>query len=180
MRRLARILSGDKGAEIAEAALVLPIVFMFVMGIVWFGRAFNIYSTITQAAERGAVTAARPACGTCSAPTGGWNNFPGDGAVDDAIFSVMKASSIDPSQIIAPPSVSYTSCSVSGPAPPGGCTTTNQITVCRSVVLNATTNPPQCGTIVSFRYPFKFYLPFTSLNMQQINLAAEAQSRMEN
>lgn len=180
MQRLARILRSGGAAEIAEAALVLPVVFLFVMGIVWFGRAFNIYSTITQAAERGAVTAARPACATCSAPTGGWNNFPGDDAVDDAIFSVMKASSIDPTQIVAAPSVSYTSCSASSPAPLGGCTTTNQITVCRSVVLNATTNPPQCGTVVSFLYPFKFFLPFTSLNLQQINLAAVAQSRMEN
>jgi hypothetical protein len=34
--------------------------------------------------------------------------------------------------------------------------------------------------IVSFKYPFQFYLPFTSLNMQQITLAAQAQSRMEN
>lgn len=167
--------------------MVLPLVFMFLMGIVWFGRAFNIYSTITQAAQRGAVIAARPVCATCL-PTGtGWNgdtSFPGDGAVDNAIFSVMQASSIDPSQIIATPSVSYPSCStLIPPAPAGGCTTTQQITVCRSVVLNATASPPQppqCGTIVSFQYPFQFYLPFTSLSMQQINLTAQAQSRMEN
>jgi len=163
--------------------MVLPLVFMFLMGIVWFGRAFNIYSTITQAAQQGAVTAARPVCATCLATGGGWNgdaSFPGDTVVDNAIFSVMQASSIDPSQIIATPSVSYPSCSDSGPAPPGACTTTNNITVCRSVVLNATTNPPQCGTIVSFQYPFQFYFPFTSLSMQQINLTAQAQSRMEN
>jgi len=180
IRRLARILSSGEGAEIAEAAMVLPIVFMFVMGIVWFGRAFNIYSTITQAAERGAVTAARPACATCSAPTGGWNNFPGDDAVDNAVLGVLKASSIDPSQIMASLPATYQSCPA--PAPLTDCphTTASGITVCRSVLLNATTNPPQCGTIVSFRYPFKFFLPFTSLNMQQVNLAATAQSRMEN
>jgi hypothetical protein len=33
---------------------------------------------------------------------------------------------------------------------------------------------------VSFQYPFQFYLPFTSLNMQTITLSAQAQSRMEN
>jgi hypothetical protein len=180
MRRLARVLSNGAGAEIAEAALVLPIVFMFVMGIVWFGRAFNIYSTITQAAERGAVTAARPACGTCSAPTGSWNNFPGDAAVDNAVIGVMKASSLDPSQIMAGPPPTYVSCPAPAPATDCPHTTASGITVCRSVVLNSTTNPPQCGTVVSFQYPFKFFLPFTSLNMQQINLAAAAQSRMEN
>jgi hypothetical protein len=179
MRRLARILRGGEGAEIAEAAMVLPLVFMFLMGIVWFGRAFNIYSTITQAAQRGAVVASRPACATCPAPEDGWNDFPGDDVVDNAVFSVLKASSIDPAQIIAPKSVTYPPCP-SPPAPVGGCTTTNQIRVCRSVVLNAKTNPPQCGTIVSFEYPFQFLLPFTSLNMQQINLAAAGQSRMEN
>ncbi|MGB9072470.1 MAG: TadE family protein [Terriglobales bacterium] len=182
MRRLARILRGDEAAEIAEAAMVLPLVFMFLLGSVWFGRAFNIYSTITQAAQQGAVTAARPSCATCL-PGTGWSgnaSFPSDTVVDNVIFSVMQASSIDPSQIIAPPSVSYPSCSDSGPAPPGACTTTNNITVCRSVVLNATTNPPQCGTIVSFQYPFKFYFPFTSLSMQPITLSAQAQSRMEN
>jgi len=34
--------------------------------------------------------------------------------------------------------------------------------------------------VVSFQYPFQFYLPFTSLNMQKIILSAQAQSRMEN
>ena len=47
------------GAEIAEAALVLPLVFMLLLGIIWFGRAFNIYSTIQQAAQQGAIVAAR-------------------------------------------------------------------------------------------------------------------------
>jgi hypothetical protein len=178
MRRLSQILWGAGGAEIAEAALVLPFVFMFVMGIVWFGRAFNTYSTITQAAQRGAVMAARPACATCPAPSGGWNSFPGDDAVDDVVFSVMNASSIDPSQIIPPPLPGYPPCPP--PAPSGGCSTTNKIMVCRSVVLNPVTNPQQCGTVVTFRYPFRFYLPFTSLSMQQITLAAQAQSRMEN
>jgi hypothetical protein len=33
---------------------------------------------------------------------------------------------------------------------------------------------------VSFQYPFQFYFPGTSLNMSQILLTAQAQSRMEN
>jgi len=111
MRRIVRVLGRVEGAEIAEAALVLPLVFMFLLGIVWFGRAFNIYSTITQAAERAS---------------------------------------------------------------------TSKITICRSVWLNSPSTPAQCGVIVSFQYPFKVYLPFTSLSMQQVNLTAEAQSRMEN
>ena len=61
-----------EAAEIAEAALVMPVVFIFLLGIIWFGRAFNIYSTITQAAQQGAITAARPTCATCAAPGTPW------------------------------------------------------------------------------------------------------------
>ncbi len=180
MRKLGRA----DGAEIAEAALVLPLVFMFLLGIIWFGRAFQIYSTITQAAQQGAVMAARPACATCSA-AGGWNgtSFPGDAAVENSVFAVMAASSIDKTQIIAYAPSGPQAC----PHPPAmDCphTTANNITICRSVLLNPSTAdpppPPQCGTIVSFQYPFQFNLPFTSLNMQPIVLKAQAQSRMEN
>jgi hypothetical protein len=184
MLRILRRLGPADGAEIAEAALVLPVVFMFLLGIIWFGRAFNIYSTITQAAERGAATAARPSCATCGLPADNWNgtSFPGDTTVENSVFSVMDASSLDRSQIIMYLPV-VVSCP--DPAPPGSCTTTgNSVTICRSVLLNPSgavpPPPPQCGTIVSFQYPFQFNLPFTSLNMQPIVLKAQAQSRMEN
>lgn len=170
-----------EGAEIAEAALVLPLVFMFLLGIIWFGRAFNIYSTITQAAQQGAVTAARPACATCGQPGDNWNStsFPGDATVATAVNSVMQASSLDPNQAIVYFPV-VTACP-NPPYPASTCTqTSNNVTVCRSVLLNPGGAAPQCGTIVSFQYPFKMNLPFTSLNMQQIILKAQAQSRMEN
>jgi Flp pilus assembly protein TadG len=176
MRRVKRQLACENGAEIAEAALVLPIAFMFLFGIVWFGRAFNVYSTITQAAQQGALTAARRTCATCG-------NNTNDTAVVNAITDVLQASHLDPSQISAnsnPPTVTA-SCSSQAPAP--SCNTTaGNITICRSVILNPTgaTSPVQCGTIVSFQYPFQFNLPFTSLNMQRIVLTAQAQSRMEN
>jgi hypothetical protein len=178
--KLLRQLGRAEGTEIVEAAVVLPLLFMFLLGIVWFGRAFNIYSTITQAAEQGAATAARPTCATCGNPADQWNttDFPGNNTVESSVFSVMRASSLDPAQTIvyfAAP----TFCPA--PAPPGDCSTTpNNVTICRSVVLNPGGTVPQCGTIVSFQYPFQMNLPFTSLNMQAINLKAQAQSRMEN
>ena len=51
--RLKKIASGSTGSEIAEAALVLPIFFMLMLGIYWFGRAFNVYATINHAAREG-------------------------------------------------------------------------------------------------------------------------------
>ena len=183
-RTLIEKLNGTDGAEIAEAALVLPLVFMFLLGIVWFGRAFNIYSTITQAAQRGAVTAARPTCATCGAPGNNWagTNFPGDQAVLDAVHSITDASNLDQSAIARnSPSPSPSFCSLPPPTPAGSCNgSTSAVTICRLVWLNSPSTPAQCGVIVRFQYPFQFYLPFTSLSLQQVNLTAEAQSRMEN
>lgn len=180
-KRIARKFGSTDGAEIAEAALVLPLVFMMLLGIVWFGRAFNIYSTIQQAAQQGATAAARATCTTCG-------DVPStDATVVAAISAVMQASNLDPTQIPTnskPPTPS--SCGIPPLSPPLSlplkCTTTGNITICRNVLLNppASTQPPQCGTVVSFQYPFQFYLPFTSLNMQNIVLSAQAQSRMEN
>jgi Flp pilus assembly protein TadG len=176
-KRSARQLASADGAEIAEAALVLPLVFTLLLGIIWFGRAFNIYSTIQQAAQQGAITAARAACVTCSLASPG-HDFPTNGEVQTAVAAVLQSSNLSLNQIKASTSPVVTSCPP--PAPAGGCTkTTNNIWVCRTVQLN-TTPPLQCGSVVSFQYPFQFYLPFTSLNLQQVVLSAQAQSRMEN
>ena len=183
IKRVARKLTSADGAEIAEAALVLPLVFTILLGIVWFGRAFNIYSTIQQAAQQGAIIAARASCVTCgnAPPSDGTVTGP-NGSVAAAVGAVMQASSIDPTQIPVnsnPPSPTFCA---NPPNPAGACTTASNITICRNALLNppAGTQPPQCGTIVSFQYPFQFYLPFTSLNLQKIILSAQAQSRMEN
>jgi hypothetical protein len=179
IKPMARKLERTDGAEIAEAALVLPLVFMLLLGIVWFGRAFNIYSTITQAAQQGAITAARASCATCSSG----NALPDPATVDGAVVAVLRASSLETGQIkqweANKPTPGVLSCPV--PAPAASCrVTTHHIWVCSSVLLNSANQPPQCGSMVSFQYPFQFYLPFTSLNMQKIILSAQAQSRMEN
>jgi Flp pilus assembly protein TadG len=57
-----------RGAEIAEAAAVLPLMFMMLLGIFWFGQAFSIYGAITRAAQEGARAGAAPYCTTCSSP----------------------------------------------------------------------------------------------------------------
>ena len=186
LNRMASRLRGADGSEIAEAAMVLPLVFMLLLGIVWFGRAFNIYSTIQQAAQQGAITAARATCATCGNNPG----FPAAPAVDVVIDAVMQASSLDITQIKLPAGLptcgpGQTCLACPAPYPPprtnGFCSSTASIYVCQNVELNPTAGQPvQCGAVVSFQYPFKFYLPFTSLNMTQITLTAQAQSRMEN
>jgi hypothetical protein len=174
INRTAVKLESTDGAEIAEAAVVLPLVFMLLLGIVWFGRAFNIYSTITQAAQQGAIFTARGTCVTCG------NDPPTNNEVYNHVVAVLQSSNLDPKQIPTSASPGLLPC----PEPPGGgCIQHKKIWVCRTVQLNMSagaTQTPQCGSAVSFQYPFQFYLPFTSLNMQQITLSAQAQSRMEN
>jgi hypothetical protein len=179
IKAITRLLTKADGAEIAEAALVLPLVFTLLLGIIWFGRAFNIYSTIAQAAQQGAITAARDSCATCA----GGNGPPAATAADGAVTAVLQASSLDLGQIkqweANNPTPGVQPCPSPAPAP--SCSvTTHKIWVCSSVLLNSSTQPTQCGAMVSFQYPFQFYLPFTSLNMQQITLSAQGQSRMEN
>jgi TadE-like protein len=179
IKPIAGKLKTTDGAEIAEAALVLPLVFMLLLGIVWFGRAFNIYSTITQAAQQGAIIAARDSCATCA----GGGALPDPATVDGAVVAVLQASSLETGQIkqweANNPTPGVLSCPA--PAPAASCkVTAHHIWVCSSVLLNSSTQPTQCGAMVSFQFPFKFYLPFTSLNMQQTILSAQAQSRMEN
>ena len=166
-------LAASEGAEIAEVAVVLPLVFMFLLGIVWFGRAFNIYATITQAAQQGAITAARASCATCG------SQFPDKDAVADSVIAVLNASNLNSRDIIfyKPPTIQSCTSSLSV-----ACQRSSNVSVCSSVLLNPTSGnaqPAQCGMLVSFQYPFQFYLPFTSLNQQRIVLTAQGQTRME-
>jgi Flp pilus assembly protein TadG len=49
-----RAWKNERGQALAEFALVLPIVLLFIGGIVEFGRAYNIKQALTDAAREGA------------------------------------------------------------------------------------------------------------------------------
>jgi Flp pilus assembly protein TadG len=182
IKQIARKLKTGEGAEIAEVAVVLPIVFIFLFGIIWFGRAFNIYSTITQAAQQGAIAAARDTCATC---TGG-NALPLPTTPDSAIYAVMHASNLDVTQMQVPaskPNCGTAACTPCVAPTTRACTKVagakgGNFYVCQNVILNPTATSPQCGTVVSFQYPFQFHVPFTTLDT--VLMSAQAESRMEN
>ncbi|HYG97968.1 MAG TPA: TadE family protein [Terriglobales bacterium] len=48
------------GATLVEAALTLIVFFVFLFGILEFGRAYNVYQTLTNAAREGARFAVAP------------------------------------------------------------------------------------------------------------------------
>ncbi|MCA1694160.1 MAG: pilus assembly protein [Actinobacteria bacterium] len=67
-----RLRQGEDGAAVVEFALVLPILMMFVFGIVEFGRGYNARIELTAAVREGARTAALFS-GTCPIPPGTQN-----------------------------------------------------------------------------------------------------------
>jgi len=164
------LLSTSVGSQIAEAALVLPLAFMMLLGIYWFGRAFNIYATINQAAQQGARVGAAQTCATC----GNTSQLATQGAA--VIANVMQASHVDPGQIQSyAPLVNF--CSGGGSCSP----TTANITMCTNVRITPSVSPgpPACGVSVSFQYPYQSWLPFTSLNMQRVLLKVDVQMKGE-
>src|ERR1700733_1031963 len=62
---LRHVAEDTRGTEIVESAFVLPLVFMFVIGIIWFGLVFLIYGTLAQGTRAGAGAAVAPVCATC-------------------------------------------------------------------------------------------------------------------
>ncbi len=61
-----RLFKETAGQEIAEAAVVLPVLFLLIFGILWFARAYSIYSTLERAANAAALAGVQSNCSTCS------------------------------------------------------------------------------------------------------------------
>jgi uncharacterized iron-regulated membrane protein len=178
-----------RGTEIAEMAVVLPLLFMIVMGIFWFGQAFRIYGTLAQATRAGARAAVAPVCATCGAAA----STPTQNAVA-AVTSAMASSHLSTAQLQplgswTPPAL----CPCGSASPPCGtpvsCDAAATINACvqPNVQLSypTPTNGPggmgTCGTAVSMRYkyPFHFSIPYTGLDLGNIQLPGQAQMRAE-
>jgi hypothetical protein len=176
MDRLKRIITETSGSEIAEAALVIPIFFLVLLGIYWFGRAFNTYATINHAAREGALAATMSTCASCG------NVAPLPATVANAVTEALQAARLDPNQVqtYAPPSPTF----CGGAAP--SCNTAsnnNNITICSNVQLTPVASPgsPVCGVTVSFQYPYNFSLPFPippyGSNVFNLQLKADVQMK---
>ncbi len=89
----------DRGAQIAEFAAVAPLLVMMIFGILWFGRAFNIYTTVNHAARAAAEAAAIHTCATCS------NTLPTQATIKtNVVDPIFKAARLDSD----PPSLTFT------------------------------------------------------------------------
>ena len=154
------LLRGIDGAEIAEAAVVLPIVFLLLFGVLWFGRAFNVYATVHRAAREAAQAGAVATCATCSAP----ETFPSPATVQaNVVNPILQAAHMDVD-------VAHL----------------KSFTLLTGVPLNPGSTPIETGTVatLTYLYPFKLNgitccpMAFTTIT-NGITITAQAQAREE-
>jgi Flp pilus assembly protein TadG len=178
-----------RGNEIAESAFVLPMLFVVLIAIFWFGQAFRYYGTVTHAARQGARASVAPACATCTATASVQNAV-------TAVNSALTAAHLDPNQVLGPSTVpvlcpcgsTSSSCGNAAVQCDGSVPTSN-VCVQPKVQLSYSTvlgGAGVCGTSVSFsyKYPIHFTLPCwpapcTSLDLQNMTLPARAEERLE-
>ena len=91
VRSVGRALGNTRGQALVEAALVMPILLLLLVGIMEFGRAWNIHQVVTDAARQGARKAAI------------WHES-GSATVQDSARAVvgrsLAAGSIDPATAV--------------------------------------------------------------------------------
>jgi len=182
VRLVSRLGRETSASQIAEAALVLPIVFTLLLGIFWVGRAMNVQATINQAARVGARAAVTGTCATCGATT---RNTPL--TVDQVAAQVgaaLQASRLDPNLVMANTGASYTNCGTGAASclTPTAGPNIPQICMYNDVRLNlpisgSPNGPPSCGVVITFKYPYPLNLP---LGSQPIPLTTQIQMESEN
>lgn len=168
----------DAGQEIVETALVLPILFLILLAIFWFGRTFNISSTLDRAAREGVKTASRPSCATCG------NAFQTDSLVLAQITAVLNADRLQIGSV-----QSYTPAFACTATPTPSCTTLQNVQICRGVPLTCgsaacqTPTPTACGTNpelgVRVSFAYQTPSPLSIANLPPIVIHASVQSAAE-
>lgn len=156
MKGLHHIATAECGAEVLEFAIVVPLLFMLLIGIFWIGRAYNVYESITRACREGTRYAvlpssvasgnayADPLSSSCSSGTYTYTNY---------VVPALVADGLNPTQV-----QNY----------------------CQKTTWLDTSEQGQCGISISFSYPVRLEIPFTPLNLTTIDIPTRAQMRLEN
>ena len=123
--------ASEKGSELVETSAVILLFMILVMGVFQFGRAYNIYQNITNAAREGARFAVAP-------ERGGGVTYPTTSEIRSVVVNYLNSANL---------------------ADPG--TTRLQILPNQSLGGVAACNPAvsgsPCGTGVSLSYPFSIF-----------------------
>jgi hypothetical protein len=181
------IAKDTRGTEIVESAFVLPIVFMFVIGVIWFGLVFLIYGTLAQGTRAGAEAAVAPVCATC-----GTTPSPAASA-QTAVYNALAAAHLNKSNLVpwggtspkwTPPSLCACGTATASCGTAVTCDSTiSDVCVQEPVQLSY---PSQggagtCGVSVSarYQYPYHFSIPLTTLDIGNVLVPGQAQMRAE-
>lgn len=139
----------ERGAELLEGAVVLPIILILLLGLVVFARGWNIYQTMTRAAREGVRQSITTSCATCG------GTFYADSHIEnDVVFPVLKAGGVNTSNPLL--NSSYVQ----------GYTWLDE-------------NRDVCGTYITFKYPYKVSIPFIPMNLGTVDLNTYVQMRFE-
>lgn len=90
----------ERGANLVEAALVVPILILILAGVVDLGRAFYNYISLANAAREGARAGARLSCYPGGTATDAAQRIVYRQRIVDSIFNELTGSNIDTSKLV--------------------------------------------------------------------------------
>jgi len=185
-RTLRLVAQDTSGTEIVESAFVLPLLFMLLIGIFWFGLAFLIYGTLTQGTRAGAEAAVAPVCTTCSAGTATAT------VAQTAVYNALAAAHLSKNNLVAwggaspkwtPPALCACGSPTSSCTPKTCDPLVTNVCVQENVQLSYTGQGGMgtCGISVSarYQYPYHFSIPLTQLDIGNLLVPGQAEMRAE-
>lgn len=176
------------GTEIVEAAMTLPLLFMFLIGILWFGLAFFIYGTLAQGTRAGAEAAVAPVCATCPAApaTAVATN------AQTAVHNALASAHLNKNNLVGwgpkwPRPLLCTCGTAASQSACGAAKACDAAVADVCVQENVQLSYPSgggagtCGTSVSarYQYPVHFSIPLTDLDIGNVLLPGQAEMRSE-
>lgn len=140
----------ERGADVVEAALVLPVILAILLGLFVFARGWDIYQSMTRAAREGVRRAVTTSCATCG------NVYDSNTYIQNSVvFPALQAVGIDTTNAVLNSSYAQGY---------------RWLDPAQQV----------CGAYITFRYPYAITIPFLPVNLGTINLATNVQMRIEN
>lgn len=158
--------SGERGAETLEFALIFAALMLLTLGFISFARAYNVYQSITRAAREGVREAVLPTSvydGNTYLDKNASYTTPTSPIFNDYVKPALLAADLNPN---ACASSAQTSCIANYSEKVGW--------------LDPNDTDEQCGVTISFTYPYRLDIPFTSLQWTTFQLRTSVQMRLEN
>jgi Flp pilus assembly protein TadG len=167
MKNFFRVCKGTQAAEIAEFAIVLPILLFLVLAMFWVGQAYNISNNLNKAATDGLAAALKNSCATCG------NTAASNTQIADAIEKAFQAGNLKPN------SLQSFSPTPNCPSPVTSLTSATGVTYNVEVCTNLALWPGSTitGTRVAMQYQMPIMSPVSSF--RTLRLSAVVQGRPE-